>query len=122
MPAIGGRETFITACRGRPAVLDAYPGCADTASMTREVAIGAIRLSIDRPRIVAAGGQAELYALAAADGADLVELRADLFDNPHPATVVAALERLRAAGRPVLLTVRAAAEGGRRPAEAARRE
>ena len=68
--------------------------------MTREVAIGAVRLSTDMPRIVAAGGQADLDALATADGADLVELRADLFEDPRPTTVVAALERLRAAGRP----------------------
>ena len=49
--------------------------------MHREIAIGAVRLSTDRPRIVAAGGQAELDALAAAEGADVVELRADLFDR-----------------------------------------
>ena len=90
--------------------------------MTREVAIGAVRLSTELPRIVAAGGQAALDALVAADGADLVELRADLFDDPRPTAVVAALERLRTAGRPVILTVRAAAEGGRRLTEAARRE
>ena len=90
--------------------------------MTREVAIGAVRLSAELPRIVAAGGQAALDALVAADGADLVELRADLFDDPRPPTIVAALERVRAAGRPVILTVRAAAEGGRRLTEAARRE
>ena len=90
--------------------------------MTREVAIGAVRLSTELPRIVAAGGQAALDALVAADGADLVELRADLFDDPRPPTIVAALERVRAAGRPVILTVRAAAEGGRRLTEAARRE
>jgi len=90
--------------------------------MTREVAIGAVRLSTELPRIVAAGGQAALDALVAADGADLVELRADLFDDPRPTAVVAALERLRTAGRPVILTVRAAAEGGRPLAEGARRE
>src|SRR5437867_3837598 len=90
--------------------------------MTREVAIGAVRLSTELPRIVAAGGQAALDALVAADGADLVELRADLFDDPRPTAVVAALERLRAAGRPIVLTVRAAEEGGGRLAEGARRE
>jgi len=90
--------------------------------MPREIAIGAVRLSTDRPRIVAAGGQAELDALAAAEDADVVELRADLFDDPRPDTVVAALTRLRTAGRPVILTVRAAAEGGRPLDDALRRE
>lgn len=90
--------------------------------MHREIAIGAVRLSTDRPRIVAAGGQAELDALAAAEGADVVELRADLFDRPRPDTVVAALARLRAAGRPVILTVRAPAEGGRPLDDVVRRE
>jgi 3-dehydroquinate dehydratase-1 len=65
------------------------------------------------PRIVAAGGDAEVGTLATAEGADLVELRADLFDDPRPETVVAALARLRTGGRPIILTVRAAAEGGR---------
>lgn len=88
--------------------------------MGRSRAIGGITLDPAAPRIVAAGGEAELDALAAADGADLVELRADLFDDPTPARIGAALERLRAAGRPVILTVRAAAEGGR-PLEEARR-
>jgi len=75
-------------------------------------AIGGIVLDGGVPRIVAAGGEAEIEALASADGADLVELRADLFDHPTPETIVAALERLRPAGRPVILTVRAEREGG----------
>lgn len=75
-------------------------------------AIGGIVLDGDVPRIVAAGGEAEVEALAAAEGADLVELRADLFDDPRPETIVAVLDRLRLAGRPVILTVRAAREGG----------
>lgn len=66
-----------------------------------------------RPRVVAAGGEAELDALVAADGADLVELRVDLFADPTPDGVTRALGRLRAAGRPIILTVRSAAEGGR---------
>jgi len=84
------------------------------------LAIGHVRLG-DAPRIVAAGGEAELDALAHADGADLVELRADLFAAPTPERVGAALCRLRDAGRPVILTVRAAAEGGRAMDEARRR-
>lgn len=80
--------------------------------MARDLAVGGVRLG-GRPRLVAAGGEAEVSALAAAVDADLVELRADLFDDPAPARVVAALGRLRDGGRPVILTVRAAAEGGR---------
>lgn len=80
--------------------------------MDREVAIGGVVLG-QRPRIVAAGGESELEALARADGADLVEVRADLFDDPEPGAMVAALRRLRAAGRPIIFTVRAEAEGGR---------
>jgi 3-dehydroquinate dehydratase-1 len=80
--------------------------------MDREVAIGGVALG-PRPRIVAAGGESELEALAGADGADLVEVRADLFDDPEPGAMVAALRRLRAAGRPIVFTVRAEAEGGK---------
>lgn len=84
------------------------------------VRIGTVVLG-DRPRIVAAGGEAELDALLAADGADVVELRADLFAAPTAESVVAALRRLRAGGRPIILTARAAAEGGRPMDEAVRR-
>jgi 3-dehydroquinate dehydratase-1 len=89
--------------------------------MGPRLAIGALALSPDTPRVVAAGGEAEVGALAAAEGADLVELRADLFDDPRPDPIVAALARLRSAGRPVILTVRTAAEGGRPLDEARRR-
>lgn len=85
--------------------------------MAKRLAIGAVVLSPDVPRLVAAGGEAELGALARAEGADLVELRADLFADPRPETLPGQLDRLRAAGRPVILTVRAAAEGGRPLAE-----
>src|SRR6059058_4768774 len=88
--------------------------------MARRLAIGSVQLSDRAPRIVAAGGEAELAALAAAGGADLVELRADLCEDPRPETLPALLARLRAGGRPLILTARAAAEGGR-PMEEARR-
>src|SRR5438552_9861249 len=81
--------------------------------MARRLAIGSVQLSERAPRIVAAGGEAELDALAAADGADLVELRADLCDDPRPETLPALLARLRTGGRPVILTARGGAEGGR---------
>ena len=42
--------------------------------MARRLAIGSVQLSDRAPRIVAAGGEAELAALAAADGADLTKL------------------------------------------------
>src|SRR5437763_12988158 len=89
--------------------------------MARRLAIGSVQLSERAPRIVAAGGEAELDALAAADGADLVELRADLCEEPRPETLPALLARLRAGGRPVILTARAGAEGGRPMDEARRR-
>src|SRR5437867_2899109 len=88
--------------------------------MARRLAIGSVELSDRAPRTVAAGGEAELEALAAAADADLVELRADLGDDPRPETLPALLARLRAGGRPVILTARAAAEGGR-PMDEARR-
>jgi 3-dehydroquinate dehydratase-1 len=78
----------------------------------RRIAIGGHVLG-HRPSIVAAGGEAEVAALVAAGGADIVELRADLFADPQPDALTAILVRLRAAGRPLILTVRAAAEGGR---------
>jgi 3-dehydroquinate dehydratase-1 len=90
--------------------------------MSRTLAIGAVALSVDHPRIVAAGGEDEVDALAAADGADIVELRADLFRDPHPYAVRLALARLRAAGRPTILTVRAGNEGGSGALDDARRE
>lgn len=80
--------------------------------MGARLAIGGVALGA-RPVLVAAGGEADVDALVAADAADVVELRADLFDDPTPAKVLAALARLESAGRPILLTVRAAAEGGR---------
>jgi 3-dehydroquinate dehydratase-1 len=89
--------------------------------MPRALAIGGVPLSPDHPRIVAAGGEDEVAALVAAEGADLVELRADLFRDPQPDGVRAALARLRGAGRPVIVTVRAASEGGR-PLDDARRQ
>src|SRR5438046_1409591 len=89
--------------------------------MARRLAIGSVQLSDRAPRIVAAGGEAELEALAAAGGADLVELRADLCEEPRPETLPALLARLRAGGRPLILTTRAAAEGGRPMDEARRR-
>ena len=89
--------------------------------MARRLAIGSVQLSDRAPRLVAAGGEAELAALAAASGADLVELRADLSDDPRPEALPALLARLRAGGRPVILTARAAAEGGRPMDEVRRR-
>lgn len=80
--------------------------------MARPLAIGDVALGT-RPRIVAAGGEHEIDALAAATDADIVELRADLFAAPEPEAIVATLARLRSAGRPIILTVRLAAEGGR---------
>ena len=80
--------------------------------MSEALRIGRVTLG-GRPRLVAAGGDAEVPALLAADGADLVELRADLFDDPRTGTVTAALERLRGGTRPIILTVRHASEGGR---------
>jgi 3-dehydroquinate dehydratase type I len=87
----------------------------------RALAIGGVRLSTDVPRIVAAGGEDEVDALVTATGADLLELRIDLFRDPRPEVVRAALARLRAGGRPIIATVRAAAEGGR-PLDDARRQ
>jgi 3-dehydroquinate dehydratase-1 len=89
--------------------------------MERPLVIGGVALGAGAPRIVATGGEAELAALARAADADLVELRADLFEDPRPETLPAALTALRAAGRPVILTVRAAAEGGRPLPEERRR-
>src|SRR5438034_58135 len=89
--------------------------------MARRLAIGSVQLSDRAPRLVAAGGEADLQALVAAGGADLVELRADLSNDPRPETLPALLARLGAGGRPVILTARAAAEGGRAMDEARRR-
>jgi 3-dehydroquinate dehydratase-1 len=89
--------------------------------MRRDIAIGAVRLG-DTPAVVAAGGEADIAALVAADDADLLELRADLVDEPSPARVLAAVERLRTTGRPIIFTARAASEGGRAMPDALRAE
>ncbi|MCW5890931.1 MAG: type I 3-dehydroquinate dehydratase [bacterium] len=80
--------------------------------MGARLSIGAVPLGA-HPVIVAAGGESDVDALLAADGAHAVELRADLFATPSVTHVTAALERLRAGGRPILFTARAEAEGGR---------
>src|SRR5689334_9841446 len=80
--------------------------------MAARLAIGSVALAPGTPRIVGAGGEGELDALAAAAEADLVELRVDLFRDPQPRSLPGVLRRLRSAGRPVIATVRAAAEGG----------
>lgn len=87
--------------------------------MPSPVAIGGVALG-PRPRLVAAGGERELDQLARAEGADLVEVRADLFERPEPAAMVEHLRMLRRAGRPIVFTARAAAEGGRPLDEALR--
>lgn len=89
--------------------------------MVRDLSIGRVRLGA-RPVVVAAGGEADLEALASAGGADLLELRADLFDQPGVPRVLAALDRLRPAGRPIIFTARAAGEGGRAMPDALRAE
>ena len=81
--------------------------------MAGPLAIGVVALVPSAPRVVAAGGEAELAALAGAEAADVVELRIDLFDDPRPEALPSVLDDLRAAGRPVIVTVRAASEGGR---------
>jgi 3-dehydroquinate dehydratase-1 len=80
--------------------------------MRRDLAIGTVRLG-GRPAVVAAGGETDLEALATAGAADLLELRADLFEEPTPPRALAAIDRLRAARRPIVFTVRAGSEGGR---------
>lgn len=87
--------------------------------MTPALRIGTIELG-RRPCIVAAGGEAEVHALRSAEGADVIELRADLFAEPSVDRVRSALERLRAGARPIVLTARAADEGGRAMPEALR--
>jgi 3-dehydroquinate dehydratase-1 len=89
--------------------------------MSGRLRIGDVVLG-ERPRLVAAGGDAEVDALLAADGADVLELRADLFDDARPGAVTAALARLHGGPRPVILTVRRASEGGRGLPEERRRE
>ena len=66
--------------------------------MARELSIAAVRLG-GRPAIVAAGGEQDVAALAGANGANIAELRGDLFEQPTPDAIVAAIKRLRAAGR-----------------------
>lgn len=87
--------------------------------MTRAVPFGTLTLGA-RPCVIAAGGAAEVDALLATTDANAIELRADLFPAPGVDATVAALTRLRTTGRPLLLTVRAAHEGGQPVADAVR--
>ena len=89
--------------------------------MTTALRIGTFELG-RRPCIVAAGGEAEVHALCSAEGADVVELRADLFAEPSVDGARRALERLRSGARPIVLTVRASTEGGRAMPERLRHE
>jgi 3-dehydroquinate dehydratase I len=89
--------------------------------MRRDLAIGTVRLG-GTPAVVAAGGELDVDALVAASAADILELRADLFDDPAPARVLDALARLRQTGRPTIFTARAASEGGRAMRDAQRME
>jgi 3-dehydroquinate dehydratase-1 len=89
--------------------------------MNAPVHIGSVALD-GRPRLVAAGGEHEVDALVHADGADVVELRADLFDEPTPARIEHVLTTLARAGRPILLTVRSGREGGRPMPDERRKE
>lgn len=84
------------------------------------VRIGDVSLGV-RPAVVGCGGETEVDALAAADGAQLVEIRADLFEPATPERVVAAIARVRRGGRPIILTARRSDEGGAPLAEDVRR-
>jgi hypothetical protein len=70
--------------------------------VTEGLRIGAVALG-PRPVIVAAGGEHDVDALCRADRADVVELRADLFADASVEGTRGA-RRLRAAGKPVVLT------------------
>jgi len=83
----------------------------DRGSPRPALRLGALALG-DRPAVVASIGLDDLAAEEIAARADAIELRADLTAHPGPEATRAALSRLRATGRPILLTVRAAREGG----------
>ncbi|RLP10236.1 type I 3-dehydroquinate dehydratase [Propionibacterium australiense] len=82
--------------------------------------LATVELGGTRPAIIVpltAPGEAQLLAQAdraAASPADIVEWRVDLLDDPTPARAGLLASRLAArAARPLLTTVRTAAEGGR---------
>ncbi|HPU96749.1 MAG TPA: type I 3-dehydroquinate dehydratase [Candidatus Hydrogenedentes bacterium] len=77
------------------------------------ISVGSCKLG-DRPRVAAALSDAiELSAIdqALSEGVDFLEVRADLFPRQDVTFIAEYLNRLRP--RPVLLTIRHAAEGGR---------
>ena len=47
-------------------------------------------------------------------GADVIELRVDLFENPNPEVVLVAIQKVQREGMKTILTVRSEREGGRR--------
>src|SRR3989442_1234936 len=72
--------------------------------MARRLAIGSVQLSDRAPRIVAAGGEAELEALPPPRGAHPGELRAGPCGGPRPETPPAPLPLPRARGIVTLAT------------------
>lgn len=62
---------------------------------------------------VIAGGRALSSAKkAVGEGADILELRADTFPDASPGAMQAVMKGLKALGKPLLLTIRSAREGG----------
>jgi 3-dehydroquinate dehydratase-1 len=77
----------------------------------RQLAIGRVRLGAV-PRVVLCVSDTRGGQLPAGCCPDLVEARIDLFRRRTPADVERTLRSLRRAGRPLIATVRTAAEGG----------
>ncbi|MFQ5735624.1 MAG: type I 3-dehydroquinate dehydratase [Thermodesulfobacteriota bacterium] len=77
--------------------------------------VGGLRLG-RTPRtagVIVEGRIAEAARRAVAAGADLLELRGDTFRDADEGRLTDAIERLRAFGRPVILTIRSRKEGGK---------
>lgn len=72
--------------------------------------------------VIVEGREAAAAKKAAAAGADILELRADTFKDADAGKIERTLREIKAIGKPVLLTIRSAKEGGKYPITDRKRE
>ena len=79
-----------------------------------DVKIGSVKISRDEPKIVAViKGEEELARQAEESGADIIEVRVDLYELYAVATIREKLEKIKSVTKlPILATIRRIEEGG----------
>ena len=82
--------------------------------MRKKVKIGGLDFKEPRIAVTLAGITPKLLKTARIEGADIIELRADKMKKPAPARIIKALDRIRKAGFPSILTIMNREEGAER--------